>query len=1025
MQIPMPTSLLPATVATRGASPSTIALPASGDSFRDVLERLQSETHGRGAGHEGVADETTDSQAVPLASDESDFADGNESLEPEGEGDGNIQLGRSGQADEAEPVSVEPQSVKSQSVESVADDALTDTDADHDQASDLGAATFATARRRKADHSYPDRNPTGQITGPERDTRPPKKQDAPDVPAGVQWAAFRSGRLASTAVTGQDKWQEQPAKAQDVVKVELPRLPAPDPEAEPVRWIGAQQEVIAPSLVKTPPQPSAVETAQKSTTAEAEQLLPPRLGAKTAATTAPSPNRAMAVASDAGQLRPQRLSERGDTPGPTVRPDSQGPRGRSETQNAASLRPIKGVRQDSPAQSQAHRNQPVFADHAHISRPSKSTEPAKSAVAGQRGIPVQMAELQPEPTLVPTRAPSISVKQGRELANTPRTAPEVGKTATETAQWAFAPKPGKPAAPVARTDPREQSRDSSPRNPVREHSASSHAMPVRNVAPDSAMQSELPQTAPRGQQSEQAAVAVGTPNRAIGSARTPASEVWVTRQAPTGSSEIPTPMVQSRTPNPPVVTPVNPSEPTAKLHVEVEPRPNAPKIAASNTVEPQGDRDRSLGLGQGQEKGIRLVNDRDALPPRTPQEPLKPHAGKPYHERIPRAPQPAEVEGKPMTRGTEAEVRDVALNADRQDRGAPAAPHRTASADRVSRTSMAVAQNAEPDPNVEKLSRSRVTRNQPEPSDRAAHDLRKAETGPSDLPPKTRQAPTGSVVPTQTPVSDSPWRQPRRRPEEAKSEPAALLSTGSMARTEASPRPELAQPVTPHPPPARGPRATERAAARADPPPMTGSASRTRIAHRPIQPTAPKPDVALLPKPLFGTEISPVEVDRLEPALSQDVRGPDVTQRSPGHQAQVDVSRHVGRQMADALAKPGERPVEISLSPAELGRVRLNMHTTEQSVAVTITAERPETLDLMRRHIDQLSQEFKSLGFSDINFSFQGGQSDHSGTDDGPDSGGPGRRAAGPTDADAGTPPSNTGPGRAGMVPAEGLDLRL
>ena len=37
---------------------------------------------------------------------------------------------------------------------------------------------------------------------------------------------------------------------------------------------------------------------------------------------------------------------------------------------------------------------------------------------------------------------------------------------------------------------------------------------------------------------------------------------------------------------------------------------------------------------------------------------------------------------------------------------------------------------------------------------------------------------------------------------------------------------------------------------------------------------------------------------------------------------------------------------------------------------MSVTAERQETLDLMRRHIDQLAQEFKALGYGSINFDF-------------------------------------------------------
>ncbi len=91
----------------------------------------------------------------------------------------------------------------------------------------------------------------------------------------------------------------------------------------------------------------------------------------------------------------------------------------------------------------------------------------------------------------------------------------------------------------------------------------------------------------------------------------------------------------------------------------------------------------------------------------------------------------------------------------------------------------------------------------------------------------------------------------------------------------------------------------------------------------------------------------------------------------PGTDAiRAPLSLHIARQMAEVLQHLPSRPVEITLSPEELGRVRLSVTPSENGIVVNILAERPETLDLMRRHIDQLAQEFKSLGYDKIGFSF-------------------------------------------------------
>ena len=89
-----------------------------------------------------------------------------------------------------------------------------------------------------------------------------------------------------------------------------------------------------------------------------------------------------------------------------------------------------------------------------------------------------------------------------------------------------------------------------------------------------------------------------------------------------------------------------------------------------------------------------------------------------------------------------------------------------------------------------------------------------------------------------------------------------------------------------------------------------------------------------------------------------------------------EATRLVAAQMATALSEAQNKSVQISLSPEELGRVRMVLSTTDTGVAVSIMAERPETLDLMRRNIEQLAEEFRRLGYEDIKFDFSGGDSE-------------------------------------------------
>lgn len=88
--------------------------------------------------------------------------------------------------------------------------------------------------------------------------------------------------------------------------------------------------------------------------------------------------------------------------------------------------------------------------------------------------------------------------------------------------------------------------------------------------------------------------------------------------------------------------------------------------------------------------------------------------------------------------------------------------------------------------------------------------------------------------------------------------------------------------------------------------------------------------------------------------------------------AGAETARQVAQQIAAAVTTHQGRVTEIALNPEELGRVRLTMTALDTTITLNVLAERPETTDLLRRHIDALAQEFRALGYDDINFSFGG-----------------------------------------------------
>ncbi|WP_438986022.1 flagellar hook-length control protein FliK [Marivivens donghaensis] len=179
----------------------------------------------------------------------------------------------------------------------------------------------------------------------------------------------------------------------------------------------------------------------------------------------------------------------------------------------------------------------------------------------------------------------------------------------------------------------------------------------------------------------------------------------------------------------------------------------------------------------------------------------------------------------------------------------------------------------------------------------------------------------------------------------------------------------------------------------------------------PKQPTAPaielqraadSPDVQVSTAPPTRTDaVQLVSVKATEPEMTEDIEQrstlistpPPIDQTPtftlPYHPiAPIPIAapkpilvpaqavQHIAEQIAVSIANDDSGTTEIALNPEELGRVRLHMTVMDQTVQIVIAAERPETSDLMRRHLDVLQQEFRSLGFQsvDLGFADEGGR---------------------------------------------------
>lgn len=121
------------------------------------------------------------------------------------------------------------------------------------------------------------------------------------------------------------------------------------------------------------------------------------------------------------------------------------------------------------------------------------------------------------------------------------------------------------------------------------------------------------------------------------------------------------------------------------------------------------------------------------------------------------------------------------------------------------------------------------------------------------------------------------------------------------------------------------------------------------------QPTPSAEDLRLDPLAL-GTQDGPLR--------QTDTAAPTILRQSPR------LTEAVAHQIAQIAQSQALHRREVVLQPEELGRVRLSLQTSDTAVNVSILVERPETLDLMRRHIGQLADEFRAMGYQDVSFEF-------------------------------------------------------
>jgi Flagellar hook-length control protein FliK len=112
-------------------------------------------------------------------------------------------------------------------------------------------------------------------------------------------------------------------------------------------------------------------------------------------------------------------------------------------------------------------------------------------------------------------------------------------------------------------------------------------------------------------------------------------------------------------------------------------------------------------------------------------------------------------------------------------------------------------------------------------------------------------------------------------------------------------------------------------------------------------------------------------------------QGQGLPQSSPSGPTQLPVP-HVAAQISAALTQSADGSTELALSPEELGNVRLRLERDAkhpERMVVHITFERPETLDLFRRHAGELAEALRDAGYAGADIGF-GQQEAGAGTPD-------------------------------------------
>jgi flagellar hook-length control protein FliK len=195
----------------------------------------------------------------------------------------------------------------------------------------------------------------------------------------------------------------------------------------------------------------------------------------------------------------------------------------------------------------------------------------------------------------------------------------------------------------------------------------------------------------------------------------------------------------------------------------------------------------------------------------------------------------------------------------------------------------------------------------------------------------------------------------------------------------------------------------------------------------PALPLAPSPQTFEQSTQMSLYTDADTEVQRLEFGANSTQTGGSQANSTFMSQAfaRTEMPRSLAFQLQEAARGLGGQPVEVSLHPEELGRVRLSIAASEIGVSLHILAERPETLDMMRRHAEMLAKELGEIGFASIDLAFGQGHAAQSGEQETPFENAAGSPQEGSSQDASGEPDTPPPPLAVTRISDQGVDIRI